>query len=219
MTNANHSSNFGNSFYVDEAIRVLEERLSDLRKARELLKERDVLLADLEILDHRIAQLTACLSDPGSVKKASKIVGGGKRGPKATPLEFNGRSQTLNEWAAETGLAVDTIRCRLKRGWSVEKTLTEKNHDKPALKLVEPLDKQEAASGPSVHEESDVIHDEAESESSDRELLKSMGEAAGNLLLAHGRPGFCYKCKLAELPGVEVCRSCGGELENIRTGT
>jgi hypothetical protein len=39
-------------------------------------------------------------------------------------LTFDGRSMTISEWSDATGLHVDTIACRLKRGWSVEKTLT-----------------------------------------------------------------------------------------------
>ena len=41
-------------------------------------------------------------------------------------LEYNGVRKTVAEWAEETGLNVGTIRSRLKRGWSAEKTLTEK---------------------------------------------------------------------------------------------
>lgn len=40
-------------------------------------------------------------------------------------LAFNGRIQTLSQWAGEVGLGVDTLWKRLvKRGWSIEKALT-----------------------------------------------------------------------------------------------
>lgn len=39
-------------------------------------------------------------------------------------IEFGGQSLTLVEWSAKTGLLMTTISERLKRGWSVEKTLT-----------------------------------------------------------------------------------------------
>jgi hypothetical protein len=48
----------------------------------------------------------------------------GKRGPKAELVEFHGKTQTLDKWAADTGIALDTIYCRLKRGWPIERALT-----------------------------------------------------------------------------------------------
>lgn len=39
-------------------------------------------------------------------------------------LEFDGRVQTVKEWADETGLAPNTIRSRLKRGWSINDALS-----------------------------------------------------------------------------------------------
>ena len=39
-------------------------------------------------------------------------------------LSFNGVTKTLSEWAEETGIKSSTIWARLKRGWSIEKTLT-----------------------------------------------------------------------------------------------
>ena len=39
-------------------------------------------------------------------------------------IEFNGRSQSLAAWAEEVGIRQETIRGRLKRGWSVEHALT-----------------------------------------------------------------------------------------------
>lgn len=45
-------------------------------------------------------------------------------------LEFNGKTQSLGYWAVETGIKWDTLRCRLRYGWSAEKTLTT-----PVLKI------------------------------------------------------------------------------------
>lgn len=39
-------------------------------------------------------------------------------------LTWNGRTQTLAQWGDETGLRVDLIRDRLKRGWPVEDALS-----------------------------------------------------------------------------------------------
>jgi len=39
-------------------------------------------------------------------------------------LLFNGRRQSLADWARETGLTTYCINYRLKRGWTVEKALT-----------------------------------------------------------------------------------------------
>ncbi len=41
-------------------------------------------------------------------------------------LELGGRSQTISQWAAETGIERRTILRRLKLGWSVERALTER---------------------------------------------------------------------------------------------
>ena len=38
--------------------------------------------------------------------------------------EFNGKKQTLPQWAKETGLAVGTLTDRLANGWSSDKALT-----------------------------------------------------------------------------------------------
>jgi hypothetical protein len=39
-------------------------------------------------------------------------------------IEHDGRTLSVEQWATETGLKAQTIRVRLQRGWSVEKTLT-----------------------------------------------------------------------------------------------
>lgn len=40
-------------------------------------------------------------------------------------LTYNGKTQSLSEWADATGIAHATIEGRLKRGWSIERALTE----------------------------------------------------------------------------------------------
>ncbi|MBE9110309.1 hypothetical protein IQ273_12890 [Nodosilinea sp. LEGE 07298] len=42
-------------------------------------------------------------------------------------LTFQNRTLTYAEWDAETGIPEGTLRGRIKMGWSVERTLTEKN--------------------------------------------------------------------------------------------
>ena len=39
-------------------------------------------------------------------------------------LEFLGVNKTLTEWSEEVKISTQTLNCRLKRGWSIEKTLT-----------------------------------------------------------------------------------------------
>ena len=41
-------------------------------------------------------------------------------------IEHNGQTKTLAEWAEQTGMDWDTLGERLKRGWSIEKSLTTK---------------------------------------------------------------------------------------------
>lgn len=40
-------------------------------------------------------------------------------------LTFNGQSKTIAEWSEETGINQNTILCRIRRNWSVERALTE----------------------------------------------------------------------------------------------
>jgi len=40
-------------------------------------------------------------------------------------LEFDGRKQTIAQWAEEVGLVYRTLNNRINRGWSVERALTE----------------------------------------------------------------------------------------------
>lgn len=40
-------------------------------------------------------------------------------------IEYNGEKKCLSDWAKEFNMSDETLRCRLKRGWSVERALTE----------------------------------------------------------------------------------------------
>lgn len=40
-------------------------------------------------------------------------------------IEYNGRSMTLHQWSEELGVAYDTLRARLRRGWNIERAFTE----------------------------------------------------------------------------------------------
>ena len=42
-------------------------------------------------------------------------------------LEFNGEKHTISEWGELLGIDSETIASRLRRGWSIEKTLTEES--------------------------------------------------------------------------------------------
>ena len=48
-------------------------------------------------------------------------------------LTLNGETMPLSAWAVRTGLPENTIRNRLRRGWSDERTLTEPVHWNPFL--------------------------------------------------------------------------------------
>jgi hypothetical protein len=39
-------------------------------------------------------------------------------------LTYNGKTQTLREWSAETGISLNTMRQRVVAGWSAEKCIT-----------------------------------------------------------------------------------------------
>lgn len=43
-------------------------------------------------------------------------------------LTYNGKTQTIREWAKEVGIKENTLTCRLKCGWTVERALSEKLH-------------------------------------------------------------------------------------------
>jgi len=42
----------------------------------------------------------------------------------ARQIEWNGKQQSIREWAIETGIAVGTLEDRLRKGWDVERALT-----------------------------------------------------------------------------------------------
>ena len=44
-------------------------------------------------------------------------------------ITYNGKTQTLTKWCAEYGLKFATLSIRLKKGWSVERALTEGVHN------------------------------------------------------------------------------------------
>ncbi len=46
-----------------------------------------------------------------------------KHTSKCHPLTYQGRTQTMNDWARELGVPHQRISKRLKRGWSVERAL------------------------------------------------------------------------------------------------
>ena len=62
--------------------------------------------------------------EPGNCRWATAEVQGANK--RATiRLTLNGRTQTVMEWAKETGLSAPVIRRRVRRGWSHQRTLTQ----------------------------------------------------------------------------------------------
>lgn len=50
---------------------------------------------------------------------------GARRGPGAKVYRFNGKSQTLREWADELNMSLATIYSRIStQGWSVDRALS-----------------------------------------------------------------------------------------------
>ena len=64
-----------------------------------------------------------------------------RRGRKPALYEHYGRRLPLRDWAVELGVTSDVLLCRLKRGWSVERTLTEEVR---AKKVCSPEDAKRA---------------------------------------------------------------------------
>ena len=94
--------------------------------------EKSSLLSKVKELDDRLTaykmaidslELTVSPDDHVQVRPKSK-----KRKYKtrsdAKKLHFNGKSKTIAEWSAETGISVYTIRYRLNNGWDVSDILT-----------------------------------------------------------------------------------------------
>lgn len=55
-------------------------------------------------------------------------------------IEFNGEIHTLQEWADILGISHDVIKMRLRRGWTIERTLTEKVHTREDFKRIITID-------------------------------------------------------------------------------
>jgi len=129
---------------VDAAIAETERRLGNLLKARDLMAKREELEAQIGEIKAKLGEmLLPAVSSPVSARACGKDVGpAGKRGRKPNLHEFRGKLQTLEQWAAETGIATGTLFCRLKRGWSIGRALTEPEHKKKTLAAVPALTEQ-----------------------------------------------------------------------------
>lgn len=53
-----------------------------------------------------------------------------RRGPKGNMVTWNDQTLSIWQWSQITGIRANTIYLRLKRGWSAERALTEKEHEK-----------------------------------------------------------------------------------------
>ena len=62
--------------------------------------------------------------EPGNCRWATEIEQHNNRSDNRM-LTFQGKTQSMMDWVRETGLPKSTIQKRLKRGWSVQKTLSE----------------------------------------------------------------------------------------------
>lgn len=61
---------------------------------------------------------------PGNCRWATSVQqNNNRRGNKR--LTFSGKSQTVPQWARELGLAIPTLKSRLRKGWSAHRALTE----------------------------------------------------------------------------------------------
>jgi hypothetical protein len=61
--------------------------------------------------------------EPGNVRWASMKQQARNRRSNVM-VTFNGKTQSLTDWAEEIGIPFDTLRGRFRRGWSVKRTLT-----------------------------------------------------------------------------------------------
>lgn len=80
--------------------------------------------ADLEEMLDQLATLVMLL---GSDRAPSLD---DRRGPKGKPITWKGRTLSIWQWSKVTGIRANTIYLRLKRGWAVERALTEAEHEK-----------------------------------------------------------------------------------------
>lgn len=62
--------------------------------------------------------------EPGNVRWATKQEQAANRPTWCNYLTYRGARKTLSEWARELGIARESLRGRLKYGWSIEKALT-----------------------------------------------------------------------------------------------
>lgn len=61
--------------------------------------------------------------EPGNVQWSTRLAQANNKRNNAR-ITYQGRTQTLAEWARETGLPYDTLKGRLRNGWQPEKALT-----------------------------------------------------------------------------------------------
>lgn len=53
---------------------------------------------------------------------------------RSTYLEFNGKRQTVADWAIELGVTQTCLRVRLRNGWTIEQTLMTRSRKRPLWK-------------------------------------------------------------------------------------
>lgn len=61
--------------------------------------------------------------EPGNVRWATRREQGSNKSNNRR-LEWNGKTQAMSQWAREFGIPYDSLRARLRYGWSMEKALT-----------------------------------------------------------------------------------------------
>lgn len=96
-----------------------------------LESEKADLMARVKLIDDKltgyrmaIESLEMTMSEPEKPKiEPVDVSVPGKYG-RRTVIEFNGKRQTITEWAREKKITPECIQYRLENGWSVEDTLT-----------------------------------------------------------------------------------------------
>lgn len=91
-------------------VKEIDDRLTAYRMAVESL---ELTVADRKLQEMAPAQAeTAAPATHVRCRKDSRLI------------EYNGKTQSVAQWAEELGIAAGTLRYRLRNGWSVEQTLS-----------------------------------------------------------------------------------------------
>jgi hypothetical protein len=121
---------------LEARIDQLKKELVDLEEARSILQKYEDRGPSILPTSSPDKPKAGPMDDADIAKAALRKSAGekkpGKRGPKEGTLIYKGETLTITEWSNRLGFPGNTLYLRIKRGWSLERAMTEPLHSAPS---------------------------------------------------------------------------------------